>query len=146
MACFVPCRNTILLQFLNHDQKCHPNYQKLSVQLFMDLLSVFEGNTHNSDCQLKLQPPYLSQQIDCIGIRFYTFVIVFTCSFYHCSSPMVTTEFYFFAAFNFVNKAITTVLTRQVSDQKIVWIWRTYLLIFSTLTDRFKVFVLEAWI
>jgi hypothetical protein len=44
----------------------------------LNLLSVFEGSTHNSDHQLKLQSPYLSQQIDCIGTRFYTFVIVFT--------------------------------------------------------------------
>ena len=72
------------------------NYQKNYVQLILNLLSVFGGSTHKSDRQLKLQPPYLSQQIDCIGIRIHTFVIVFICSFYHCNSPMVTNEFYFF--------------------------------------------------
>ena len=133
MACFVPC-NTILWQFLN-EQKCHPNYQKISFQLFLDLLSVFEGSTHNSDRQLKLQPSY--NIFDCIGIKIYTFVIVFTCSFYHFNAPMVTNEFYFFAASNFANKAITKVVTRQFSDQKIVWIWRNYLVNISILTDRF---------
>jgi hypothetical protein len=45
-----PCRNTILLQLLNHYQMSHPNYQKISV---LDMLSGFEGSTPNSDCQLK---------------------------------------------------------------------------------------------
>jgi hypothetical protein len=39
MVCLVPYRNTIL------DQKYHPNYRKISVQLFLDLLSVLEGST-----------------------------------------------------------------------------------------------------
>ena len=128
---------------MNHDQRCHSNYQSNFVQLILNLLSVYEGSIHNSDNQLKLQPPYLSQQIDCIWIRIHTFVIVFTCNFYHCNSPMVPNKFYFFSALYFTNKAITTVVTRQVSDQKIVWIWRNYFVNFSILTDSFKVLFLR---
>ena len=120
MACYVPCRNTILLQLLNHYQMSHPNYQKIYV---LDMLSGFEGSTANSDCQLKCNHhTFLNNIFDCIGIRIYTFVIVFTYIFFHCNSPMATNEFYFFAPLNFGNKAITTVVTKQIWDQKIVYI------------------------
>ena len=56
---------------------------------------------------------------------------------------MVTNVFYLFSALYFANKAITTVVTRQVSDQKIAWIWRNCLMNFSILTDRFKVLFLR---
>jgi hypothetical protein len=56
---------------------------------------------------------------------------------------MVTNEFSFFSALYFANKAITTVVTRQVWDQKIAWIWRNYLMNFSILTGRFKVLFLR---
>ena len=36
-----------------------------------------------------------------------------------------------------------TVVTKQVSDQKIVWIWRNYLVNFSIFTDRFKILFLR---
>jgi hypothetical protein len=62
------------------------------------------------------------------------------------SNPVwFTNEFYFFAPLNFGNKAITRVVTRQVWDKRssifeeIIWLF------FSILTDRFTVFVLEAW-
>jgi hypothetical protein len=112
MACIVLCRNTILLQLLNHYQMSHPNYQKISV---LDMLSGFEGNTPNSDCQLKCNHlTFLNNIFDCIGIRIYSFVIVFTYIFILCNSPMATNEFYFFAPLNFGNKAITTVVTSVV--------------------------------
>ena len=143
MACTVPCRNTILLQLLNHYQMSHPNYQKISV---LDMFSGFEGGTPKSDCQLKCNHhTFLNNIFTCIGIRIYPFVIVFTYIFIHCNSPMATNEFYFFAPLNFGNKAITRVVTRQVWDKRssifeeIIWLF------FSILTDRFKVFVLEAW-
>ena len=120
MACFVPCRNTILLQLLNHYQMSHPNYQNISV---LDMLSGFEGNTPNSDCQLKCNHhSFFNNIFDCIRIGIYTFVIVFTYIFFHCSSPMATNEFYLFAPLNCGNKAITTVVIKQVWDQKIVYI------------------------
>jgi hypothetical protein len=56
---------------------------------------------------------------------------------------MVTNEFSFFSALYFANKAITTVVTRQVWDQQIAWIWRNYLMNFSILTGRFKVLFLR---
>ena len=93
----------------------HPNYQKISV---LDMLSGFEGSTPNSDCQLKCnQYTFLNNIFDCIGIRIYKFVIAFTYIFFHCISLMATNKFYFFPPLNFGNKAITTVVTRQVWDQ-----------------------------
>jgi hypothetical protein len=58
---------------------------------------------------------------------------------------MVTNEFYFFATFNFANKAITTVVLRLVSEQKICEFEEIIWWFFSILTERFEVFVLEAW-
>ena len=169
MACIVLCRNTILLQLLNHYQMSHPNYQKISV---LDMLSGFDGSTPNSDCQLKCnQHTFLNNIFDCIGIRIYTSVIVLTYIFFHCISPMATNEFYFFAPLNFSNKAIITVVTRQVWDLPfgprlvLLQLWwllyyqnskvrksrirlylkRLFVYFFSILTDRFKVVALEAW-